>query len=360
MNWYSKYNLVKDDDGFTLEIYLNKDMPEFGEDFMSNRKEEVLKLGDRVRNFVNNKFSDIKVNSVKLILGTMVVATIPFIATTSVAAAPVSQATQQAVASSVGKVTASKLNVRTGPSTSNPVMHALWNGNQVSVINESGNWYQIKLSDGRTGWVSKDYVNTQATNKTGSVTASRLNVRTGPSTSYSVMHILWNGNKVTVVDESGDWYKIRLSDGRTGWVNKPYLSTNEISQPNTNQQKVDKVVATAKQLIGTPYLWGGASPDKGFDCSGLTLYVYKQVGYNLNRISSDQARQGVSISRENLQPGDLVFFSFKQNNVVDHVAIYIGNGQVIHSPKPGDTVKVANINFSYWQQRLVTARRIIY
>lgn len=236
----------------------------------------------------------------------------------------------------------------------------MWKGNRVPVIDESGGWYKIKLSDGRTGWISKTYAvpNTQTM---GVVTATKLNVRTGPSTSYSIMHVLWNGNQVPIIDDSGNWYKIRLSDGRTGWVSKTYLRVNQPNQADSKQQKIDKVIATAKSLIGTPYVYGGESPQEGgFDCSGLTQYAYKQAGYTLNRISSDQAKQGISVSQSNLQPGDLVFFSFNGNNKIDHVGIYIGNGQMIHSPRTGSTVKTVNINVSYWQQRYVTARRIIY
>ncbi|HPU58116.1 MAG TPA: C40 family peptidase, partial [Candidatus Avimonas sp.] len=75
--------------------------------------------------------------------------------------------------------------------------------------------------------------------------------------------------------------------------------------------------------------------------------------------SYDQAKQGVSVSKDNLQPGDLVFFSFNQNNKIDHVGIYTGNGKMIHSPSSGSTVKEVNINVTYWQQRYGTARRII-
>jgi len=169
------------------------------------------------------------------------------------------------------------------------------------------------------------------------------------------MHILWRGNQVKVIGQTGDWYQIKLSDSRTGWVSKSYLQINQ------TQQKIDKVIATAKSLIGTPYVWGGESlQEGGFDCSGLTQYVFKQAGYTLNRISSDQAKQGLYVSRANIKPGDLIFYSFNRDGNVSHVGIYIGNGRMIHSPKTGDTVKSTDITVSYWQDRYVTARRIIY
>jgi cell wall-associated NlpC family hydrolase len=120
------------------------------------------------------------------------------------------------------------------------------------------------------------------------------------------------------------------------------------------------LLATAKSLIGTPYVWGGDSPQVGgFDCSGFTKYVFSQTGYTINRTSQDQAKNGTYIAKENLQPGDLVFYSFTGDGVISHVGLYIGNGQMIHSPKTGDTVKITDITTSYWQSHYVTARRII-
>lgn len=360
MDWYSNYKLTEDGEGYTLEIYLNKDLPEFADEFLSNTKVNALKLEDKAKNIIKENFSNIKINAIKFILGGIVVATIPLYGGVGTAAAAGAAPTSvsQSVESTTYTVTASKLIVRTGPSTTYAVMHALWYGNRVNIIGESGGWYNIRLSDGRTGWVSKAYVSSQA-DKTGTVTASKLNVRTGPSTTYAVMHVLWYGNRIKIIGESGGWYNIRLSDGRTGWVSKTYIQANQENQ--TTQQRIDKVITTAKSLIGTPYVYGGESPqDGGFDCSGFTRYVFKQAGVTLNRISSDQAAQGISVSSANMQPGDLVFFSFNINGKIDHVGIYIGNNQMIHSPKTGDTVKITSINVSYWQQRFVTARRMIY
>ncbi|HHV50555.1 MAG TPA: SH3 domain-containing protein [Clostridiales bacterium] len=363
MDWYNNYRLVKDGDGYILEIYLNKDLPEFADENMAKSPETSVKLEDKAKGLIKEKFSNLKINAVKFVLGAIVVATIPLYASTATAEAASPTSVSQS-ASKTATVTASSLNVRSGPSTSYSIIHTLWNGNRVPVVEETDGWFKIKLSDGRTGWISKTYAKI-STETMGTVTATQLNVRSGPSTSYSSIHMLWNGNRVPIIDESGNWYKIRLSDGRTGWVSKTYISVDmpKQEQPkpvDTRQQKIDKVISTARSLIGTPYVYGGESPEEGgFDCSGLTQYVFKQVGYNLNRVSYDQAKQGVSVSKDNLQPGDLVFFSFNQNNKIDHVGIYTGNGKMIHSPSSGSTVKEVNINVTYWQQRYGTARRII-
>jgi peptidoglycan DL-endopeptidase CwlO len=108
------------------------------------------------------------------------------------------------------------------------------------------------------------------------------------------------------------------------------------------------VVGIAMRYLGTPYVWGGASPS-GFDCSGFTMYVYAQVGVSLPHSSYAQYGMGVSVSRSQLQPGDLVFFYG-----LGHVGIYIGGGQYIHAPHTGDVVKISTIGSGY-----VGARRLL-
>jgi len=127
-------------------------------------------------------------------------------------------------------------------------------------------------------------------------------VRNGESTNNIVIHQLYQGNRVKVIGILNGWCQIQLSDGRTGWVSKTYLALD--IESTSREARVSKVVATSKSLLGTPYVWGGDSiTDGGFDCSGLTQYTFKSVGYTLNRISVDQSKQGQYVARENLQAG---------------------------------------------------------
>jgi peptidoglycan DL-endopeptidase CwlO len=112
------------------------------------------------------------------------------------------------------------------------------------------------------------------------------------------------------------------------------------------------VVGIAMQYLGVPYVWGGASPS-GFDCSGFIMYVYAQVGVSLPHHAASQYGMGSPVSRDQLQPGDLVFF-----NGLGHAGIYIGGGQFIHAPHTGDVVKISSLSDSWYASTWVGGRRI--
>ena len=112
------------------------------------------------------------------------------------------------------------------------------------------------------------------------------------------------------------------------------------------------VVGIAMQYLGVPYVWGGASPS-GFDCSGLVMYVYAQVGVSLPHLAAGQYNYGTPVSQDQLQPGDLVFF-----DGLGHVGIYIGGGQFIHAPHTGDVVKISSLSDPWYAATYVGARRI--
>lgn len=112
------------------------------------------------------------------------------------------------------------------------------------------------------------------------------------------------------------------------------------------------VVAYASNFLGTPYLWGGTTP-AGFDCSGFTQYVYKHFGITVGRTTYDQIKDGYAVSRNELQPGDLVFYG--KGGSPTHMGIYVGNGMYIHAPRTGDVVKISPYNRSDY----ITARRVI-
>ena len=303
----------------------------------------------------------------------------------------------------------SSLNVRSGASTSSSVIGSLSNGSKVTIVGESGSWYKINYRN-TTGYVSKDYIQSSgesnnssnsgnsssetASNKSGYVVNvhSSLNVRSGASTSSSVIGSLSNGSKVTIVGESGSWYKINYGN-TTGYVSKEYVSLGS-SVPNTGNNSgnsnsnatsstYETVYNAMTQHLGSPYVWGGAGEllttsyvrtmmsiypsqaaagrynralqyaDQGyraFDCSGLMQWGYRQAGINIGRSTYDQIFNGVEVSIYNVKPGDLLFYSS-----LEHVGMYVGNDMWIEAPNSSSNVRIVNVPWS----KIGRARRII-
>jgi cell wall-associated NlpC family hydrolase len=118
----------------------------------------------------------------------------------------------------------------------------------------------------------------------------------------------------------------------------------------------EKVVKVAARLIGTPYLYGGDSPREGFDCSGLVFYSFEQMGLKVPRTAADQRKAAERVKRDDLEPGDLVFFRSSKGRV-DHVGIYAGDGRFIHSPNSRSVVSYAYLDDPYYRSHFVSAGR---
>lgn len=182
-----------------------------------------------------------------------------------------------------------------------------------------------------------------------------LNIRSGASVKYPVVGKGYTNETVDILDKDNGWYKVKISNGVVGWANGSYIS---IEGTNQNVSKADKVINVAKNQLGKPYKWGAGGPN-AFDCSGLTSYAYKNgANVSLPRSSREQARVGKSVSKGELKPGDLVFFA-SSGNGINHVGLYIGDSKMIHSPKPGETVRVDKINSGYYSKTYVSAKRIL-
>lgn len=111
--------------------------------------------------------------------------------------------------------------------------------------------------------------------------------------------------------------------------------------------------AYARHFLGLRYLYGGSSPRTGFDCSGFVMYVYAKLGVSLPHNAAAQFRQGLSVPRSALKPGDLVFF-----NGLGHVGIYVGRGRFIHSPRTGESIRIESLSASNWHRNYVGAKRV--
>ena len=292
----------------------------------------------------------------------------------------------------------SVLRVRSEASLNSQVVGYLTNGCSVNILGENGDWYNINYN-GKSVYVSKEYVQVSGgasssqetrSGKSGQVVNvhSSLNVRSGASTSSGVIGSLSNGSKVTIVGESGSWYKINYGN-TTGYVSKEYISLGS-SKPSTGNSNSNATSSTYEtvynamtQHLGSPYVWGGAGEllttsyvrtmmsiypsqaaagrynralqyaDQGyraFDCSGLMQWGYRQAGINIGRSTYDQIFNGVEVSIYNVKPGDLLFYSS-----LGHVGMYVGNDMWIEAPNSSSNVRIVKVPWS----KIGRARRII-
>ncbi|MDH5180799.1 MAG: C40 family peptidase [Gammaproteobacteria bacterium] len=119
----------------------------------------------------------------------------------------------------------------------------------------------------------------------------------------------------------------------------------------------EHAVNIAKGMLGVPYLYGGETPETGFDCSGLVVYSYQQVGITLPRTTFDQYKSTLPIGKHRIRPGDLLFFRISRVRI-SHVGIYLGGNRFIHAPSTGKVVSIARLDNPYWLKRFIAARRI--
>lgn len=137
-------------------------------------------------------------------------------------------------------------------------------------------------------------------------------------------------------------------------------SSHGVPVASMSPKQSSDVLSRAVNVLGTPYRWGGSSPKKGFDCSGLVKYAFNDVAdVDLPRTSNAMAQgHGIKVAKGDLKPGDLIFFNIKSRRV-NHVAIYLGNDRFIHAPRRGKRVSIDNLNKPYWQKHYVVAKRVL-
>ena len=279
--------------------------------------------------------------------------------------------TASAASVGVGTVNADALRLRDEASTEATILATAAKGDTVVVLEEAGDgWYKVDYQSVE-GYMSGEYLDVatkaDVTIGYGLVQAdgSTLNVRSGAGTDYDKVATLSDGAVVTIVGVDNGWYKITTSGGTTGYVSSDYMVTCKDSAGSRGDGTAvaassglgQQVVDYAKQYLGTPYVYGGNGPNS-FDCSGYTSYVYRHFGYTLNRTASGQLSNGTSVSKSELQPGDLVFFKYNTSKAASHVGIYIGDGQFIHASTNTYTVKIDNLTSGHYANVYVGARRL--
>ena len=298
-----------------------------------------------------------------------------------------SLAAGMASAFGTGTVTASSsLRLRSQASTSSATLAKAPKGTQVKVLEDAvDGWYKVDLN-GTVGYMSAEYLTVTPTETkedeapveeakeaekseekaeetktlTGRVTAEVLNVRSGAGTKYSRVGKIYAGTVVTILAETDGWYQID-TDSVDGYVSAEYVNVIDPEAAASAATLGAKFAELAKQYLGVPYVYGGASPS-GFDCSGLIYYIAKNMGYSVPRTATNQWNAGYTkVSRSELQPGDLVFFTntYHSSKYITHVGIYVGDGKFLHASSPtSGGVIITPLSNSYYSSRFVGGRRM--
>lgn len=257
-----------------------------------------------------------------------------------------------------GEVTGSAVNLRKGPGTGYGIVDVVTRGEECYIIGLNQGWYKV-IYNGSAAYIRSDYLElTEYPYENADSPNSPKYFRLGKSIGTAVPGVgsgAWgnsgSGNNADSSnwDEENDFWGNNNPDDYT-----PSKDPWESSGPYVTGQDI---VDEARKYLGTPYVYGGASPD-GFDCSGLVYFVMKSLGYNPARTPADQYTHGSFVRKDNLQPGDLVFFSSDEGYTITHVGIYAGEGQFIHSPNSRSTVSYSDLTTGYWANTYYGARRI--
>lgn len=253
------------------------------------------------------------------------------------------------------------LNIREEPSESGKLVGKLSKNAACEILSIEDGWAHIK-SGKVEGYCSTDYLYTgqQAIDKAKEVASliavvdtETLKVREEPNTECAVITLIPQDEELEVVEvmENG-WIKFSLDD-EEAYVSGDFVKVEErlekaatltelLYGQGVSDVRVD-LVQYAKQFIGNPYVWGGTSLTNGADCSGFTMSIFKKYGISLPHHAASQAQMGTKVTLAEAQPGDLVFYA--KNGSINHVAIYIGGGQVVHASSPKTGIKISSVNY---------------
>lgn len=229
------------------------------------------------------------------------------------------------------------VNLRKKASATSTVLAKLKINDEVTILEKTNSvWTKVEI-DGKTGYVSNDLLSTEKQNVAEEKEETATS-RSGESTS-------------------------RESDDEEEQVEEKEEEKSSVEEKSSSNTSITgtSVVEYAKKFLGYKYVYGGTSPEKGFDCSGFTSYVYKNFGYNLSRSSSAQANNGTKVEKSDIKPGDILIFKNQALTRIGHVGIYIGNNKMIHASEPGVGVTITDLDakgYNY-NKRYVMARRII-
>lgn len=253
------------------------------------------------------------------------------------------------------------LNVRETPDLDGDLLGKLPMNAGCEILEVLDGWY--KISSGNVeGYVSAEFLLTgedannrarEALSTVAKVNADMLMVREEPNTDCTILTRVAEGEELEVVETLDGWIKINIDD-KTGYVCADYVDVyktlpkgvtlKELSYGGGVSNTAVDLIEYAKQFLGNPYVYGGTSLTNGTDCSGFTMRIFQKFGYSLSRTSREQAYDGRRVSLSDIQPGDLLFYS--RGGSIGHVAIYIGNGQIIHASTERTGIIISNAYYT--------------
>lgn len=265
-------------------------------------------------------------------------------------------------------ISSGNLNIRQEASTDSEVIGILTNHNACELLEDAGEWY--KVTSGKvTGYVNKQYlvigdeaeaIAEQEIKTVATVNTETLNVRAEKSTEAAVLSQVGNSEAFTVNSVADGWVEISVDDS-VGYISQDYVTLAQALPTAKTIEQVKygdgvsdvraSVVSYALQFVGNRYVWGGTSLEKGVDCSGFTMRILGKYGISLPHSSRAQPSYGKKISASEAKPGDLFFYGSGRS--ISHVAIYIGNGQIVHASNKRDGIKVSN---AYYRNPICVAR----
>lgn len=260
----------------------------------------------------------------------------------------------------IADVESGNLNIRAVAAEDGKLVGKLPKNAACEVLDSDGTWAHIKSGEVE-GYVSEEYLLTgipakrkaeELATTMARVTTDSLKVRAEANTDSEVITLVPNGERLEVIEVEGDWVKVGLDDQEV-YVSADYVEvSSELSTAITMTEllygqgvsdvRVD-LCQYAKEFLGNPYVWGGTSLTKGADCSGFVLSIFKKYGVSLPHSSRAQANCGTTIKVSEAQPGDLIFYG--NGKSINHVAIYIGGGQVIHASSPKTGIRISNVTY---------------
>lgn len=279
-------------------------------------------------------------------------------------------------AESYASVNTNKLDVRKAPTQEAAIVEVYSKNETVKIMDQiSSEWYSVESKNGNIAYVSSEYVDVFKVKAKINENGIRSSIY--PTTDAKTNRELSKGQDISVHYSVGDWYYISLgSESTFGFVHSEYVESEflylvpqknisevkeieikEVETKASQTTKADEIVNYAKRFVGNPYRYGGTSLTTGTDCSGFTQQIMKHAGISLQRSSAAQyASNGVKVSTNNLQPGDLLFYGYGSN--VSHVGIYIGNKKMVHASSATTGIIISDA-FRTSGKLLIGAKRVL-